>query len=300
MKKLTVIIPFLNEGAEVEKTVASVLSTASGSVDVILINDASTDGYAYRAVAERHGCRYVEHIRRAGVAASRDEGVRLAQTPCVLLLDAHMELYDRGWDDNITALLCSNTNALLCAQTQALLPDRTAKGVSSCEGARVDYAAGIKARWQPAGSAVRQQGNLCEVECVLGAAYAMRKDYYELLHGLRGLRSYGADEEFLSLKVRWAGGRCLLVKGWVAGHIYRAGAPAPYASSSVDSCYNRLLIAELLYAGAAQRQLLLWIEQRYREAYPEAYGRIMASYGWVMRERAYLWNIFNFKNKLEQ
>jgi glycosyltransferase involved in cell wall biosynthesis len=290
---LSIIIPFINEGAEVEKTVASIKATATGSPDIILVNDGSTDGYAYRAVAERYGCRYVEHAERWGVAASRDHGVKLAETAYVLLLDAHMEMYGRGWDARIAALLASHQRVLLCAQTVSLSANRAVKRRSTCEGACVDYAAGIRARWSVARSAGNQHGNLCEVECVLGAAYAMRKDYYDLLHGLQGLRSYGADEEFLSAKVRWSGGRCLLVKDWIAGHIYRSGnTAAPFVHYAVDGCYNRILIAELLYTGAAQRQLLGWIEQRYKEVFPEAYSRVMASYGWVAQERAYLWNIF--------
>lgn len=45
MKRLTVIIVFLNEGAEVYNTVASIRENSSiDEVDIMLINDASDDG----------------------------------------------------------------------------------------------------------------------------------------------------------------------------------------------------------------------------------------------------------------
>ena len=47
-KYLTVIIPFLNEGEEVVMTVKSVRETAGDKVDIITINDCSTDGFPYR------------------------------------------------------------------------------------------------------------------------------------------------------------------------------------------------------------------------------------------------------------
>lgn len=47
-KYLTVIIPFLNEGEEVVMTIKSVRETAGDLVDVITINDCSTDGFPYR------------------------------------------------------------------------------------------------------------------------------------------------------------------------------------------------------------------------------------------------------------
>lgn len=45
------------------------------------------------------------------------------------------------------------------------------------------------------------------------------------LRGLEGLRNYGADEQFISLKVWCEGGRCTLLKDVVIGHIYRKRAP---------------------------------------------------------------------------
>jgi Glycosyl transferase family 2. len=38
---LSIIIPFLNEGKEVENTVESIISTIKGKVEIILINDCS-------------------------------------------------------------------------------------------------------------------------------------------------------------------------------------------------------------------------------------------------------------------
>lgn len=52
MKKLSVIIPFLNEGAEIEQTIIEIKRTAGESVDIVLVNDASTDGYDYVSIAK--------------------------------------------------------------------------------------------------------------------------------------------------------------------------------------------------------------------------------------------------------
>ncbi|MDR0938509.1 MAG: glycosyltransferase [Mediterranea sp.] len=55
MNKLTIIISFLNEGEEVERTVSGIRSTVRDTVDIILINDASDDGYHYEEVALKIG-----------------------------------------------------------------------------------------------------------------------------------------------------------------------------------------------------------------------------------------------------
>jgi glycosyltransferase involved in cell wall biosynthesis len=282
-KELTIVIPFLNEGVEVEKTVGSVQRTAAASPDIILINDGSTDGYGYRAVAEGYGCRYVEHGERRGVAASRDEGVALAETPYILLLDAHMEMYGEGWDRRVGQLLAANPRAVLCSQTQPLTAAREKKGAPRSFGAHFDFTDGVNVRWSYRDA--HPNIPVCEVEAVLGAAYAFRKEYYERLHGLRGLQGYGADEELLSLKVRREGGQCLLVKDWVTGHIYRNGGSPPFARSSVDACYNRLLIAELFFEGEAKDKVLCGLRKRYGGSYAGA-ARMLGERGdFVASER---------------
>ena len=50
-KEMTVIIPFLNEGIEVGETIKSIKSHTTIPFDIILINDASTDGYNYGQIA---------------------------------------------------------------------------------------------------------------------------------------------------------------------------------------------------------------------------------------------------------
>jgi hypothetical protein len=239
----------------------------------------------------------------------------MAETPYFLLLDAHMEMYGKGWDKRVTALLESEPRALVCARSIMLSPERVA-GTVVTHGAHIAFSEGIRARWNRAYEI--PEGNVVEVECPLGAAYAMRKDYYERLHGLQGLRGYGGDEEFLSLKIRWEGGRILLVRDWTAGHIYGgqrnasantsananagdSGATAAqrFRRSAVDGCYNRIVIAELLFSGDTRHQLLVWIEKRYGESYLRAYDRVMAGYCWVEREREYLQDVFKQGHQAE-
>ena len=102
MKKLTLIITFLNEGFEVYKTIDSFRNSTSIPFDIILINDGSTDGYNYKEIADYFGAKYVEHTIRKGAASSRDEGVSLCSTKFFLLIDAHMRVYQSDWIPQIT------------------------------------------------------------------------------------------------------------------------------------------------------------------------------------------------------
>lgn len=48
--KLTVLIRFMNEGEEVAATVRDVRRTAGERVDILVVNDCSTDGYDYKKI----------------------------------------------------------------------------------------------------------------------------------------------------------------------------------------------------------------------------------------------------------
>jgi glycosyltransferase involved in cell wall biosynthesis len=264
--ELTVIIPFLNEGAEVGKTLASIRETATGNPEIILINDASSDGYDYAAVARQYDCRYIEHQERMGVAASRDEGVELAETPFILLLDAHMEFYKSGWDLELVNILIANPESILCCQTRVLRETRE-NVKKDCKGFGARLSLGskdlFKCVWNMIDHAPEEA--VIEVPVVLGGAYAARKAYWQHLHGLRGLVYYGMDEELISLKCWIEGGRCLLLKDMVAGHIYRKA--FPYEVKSEQVLNNKIFIIELFFDGDMKQELFRRLKAHYSEPF---------------------------------
>lgn len=71
-KQLTVIISFLNEGYEVERTVSSVLEFAEDKVDILVINDGSNSLYNYEEMLRSYPhVKYVKNESRHGVTVCR-------------------------------------------------------------------------------------------------------------------------------------------------------------------------------------------------------------------------------------
>lgn len=58
-RKLTVIVPFLNEGIEVAKTVDSVCQYAQNQVDILVINDASNYLHDYEEMLKPYPITYI-------------------------------------------------------------------------------------------------------------------------------------------------------------------------------------------------------------------------------------------------
>lgn len=249
---LTIIIPFLNEKEEVEITVKEIRKTVGNTVDIIVINDASIDGFPYGESLSLYEVHYILNLERKGVAACRDLGVQLCQTPYFLLLDAHMRFYDNLWAEKIICELKSNDRQLLCCQTRFLHRDKnTGKVLISTEcpqtyGAYSPF--DKKVIWPDISWNLKEQKpgeNKEEIPCVLGAGYSASKRYWTYLKGLEGLRYYGSDESYISFKVWLEGGKCVLLKDVIIGHIYRT--VAPYQTINKDYIYNQIFIARQLF-----------------------------------------------------
>lgn len=247
--KLTVIIPFLNEGIEVANTVRSIRATVGNSVDIIVINDQSTDDYAYEPELRDYQVYYWLNQRRLGVARSRDLGVSLCRTPYFLLLDGHMRFYDGNWCECIVRHLSDDDRRVLCAQTKCLKKEDGEVKEGSDTPAFGAYMPLHKEQCWPdiAWNHKERKKNydIEEIGFVLGAGYAASKRYWLHLRGLSGLIHYGSDEAYLSMKVWLEGGSCLLLKNVVIGHIYRQ--KAPYQMFGARRTYNNLMISQLLF-----------------------------------------------------
>jgi glycosyltransferase involved in cell wall biosynthesis len=286
--ELTVIIPFCNEGDEVWRTVFSLRGSCTRNVQVILVNDASTDGFDYESVARATGSRYIRNAERMGVAGSREAGVAACQTPYFMLLDAHCQFYRHGWDEALVQLMRENPRSVACCRTKFLWKSRGKEiaGKPVCWGAH--FNGDVCAAWNVASPTPDKEP--AEVPCLLGGAYVSSKEYWQRLHGLQGLREYGRDEEFISLKVHAEGGRVLCAANVVVGHIFRD--KFPYATCTVNVAYNQLLIAELVAPPEIREHMLAVNAGYYKGAYEAAQKIAAENAAWMAREKKYLRGIF--------
>lgn len=289
MSIISIIIPFLNEKEEVELTLKSLFEHTDIPVDVILINDASDDRYDYDILEKKYGVTYIKNTSRLGVAKCRDLGISKVQTPYFLLLDAHMRFYDKSWAKMVLAELERDKHTLLCCQSvvirkvcNELLEQPELKAYGAYMNIHPDSTEFLNVNW------INSQDThevVEEIPCVLGAAYACHKAYWEYLRGLNGLNQYGLDEQFISIKVWLSGGTCKLLNNVFIGHIYRTY--APYQVDSVDMLYNKMLIVELLCPNHIKYQYFSVLKRERKNLYHKAYSMLQEKKVWIDSQRAY-------------
>lgn len=296
-KKLTIIIPFRNENIQVYKTVRNLNRHCNPeNFDIICLNDCSDDGIDYsEKLAEFSNVRYLLNEERLGVAGARDKGVAMAETDYILLLDGHMRVFS----DVLTPLLehlDNSNNTLFCLQTRVMKKEdgniyidrRTPLG----RGARICFDLEKPFHFlNPEWEYLRSQDFLSDtidIPCVLGAAYATRRDYYLQLHGLNGLSQYGSDETLLSMKVWMSGGRCVLLRELEIAHLYRKKSPCGINRRAVY--YNRMVCAELFLPEEIRQKYYKSLQ--IRPFFSDLWTLMETIRPEIEREREYLHNLF--------
>ena len=90
MASVTVVIPVRNGADTLDECLDAVLSDGIDDLEVIVVDDRSTDGS--KDIAERHGARVVGMEGRHGPAACRNRGAREATGDVVVFLDADIRV----------------------------------------------------------------------------------------------------------------------------------------------------------------------------------------------------------------
>jgi glycosyltransferase involved in cell wall biosynthesis len=87
---LSVVIPYFNMGAYIDETITSILNSSYKNIEIILVNDGSTDpatNEVLNRIGEHQAIRVI-HQQNSGVAAARNNGIASAQGEIIALLDA--------------------------------------------------------------------------------------------------------------------------------------------------------------------------------------------------------------------
>lgn len=232
--ELTCVIVFANEGLEVENTVKSIRATSDKRLPIILIDDASDDGYDYKSIAKKFNCTYHKNEVRLGSAGSKNLGGNLVRTSYLCFFDAHQRLFHRGWDTFAINILRDHPNWLLSPRTSYMRlseyypycieeeawSEKQAKGVSM--GCKLIFNGGFAYEPKWADKIIDKVDPVSTpCSCVLGACYVMTKIHWDNMIGLEGLSIYGLEEPFMSIKTWLLGGQCRIIKNWSVGHLYR-------------------------------------------------------------------------------
>lgn len=267
MEKLSIVMPFLNEGEEPYRTVESIHETApEGSFEIVAVEDKADPSAIIAAPYDFSRWPAVKHVPprdvRLGVDGSRSMGVLHASHPTVVLIDAHMRFRKDGWLPRLVDAVRSKPDCMFCTACGAMGHgvDRVEDIVTVYRGATLMLANDFSdaAFVMPDGSKkvarevfepkwLRENPGTeptQEIPCILGAVYAFDRQHFINIRGLNGLTGWGSSEPCLSLKTWLAGGTSYLLNDLIVGHVFRDN--SPYATAVWHLVFNKLLLLRTL------------------------------------------------------
>lgn len=130
---VSVVIPCYNCGRFIEETLQSVLEQTYPAIEVIVIDDGSTDDSVERIKAMPAASR-IQLVSQpnAGVSAARNRGIKMATGQYVAVLDADDWMYPSNIEKKVAALLRDESDFVY---SQAEVTDETLQPVKIFMGA---------------------------------------------------------------------------------------------------------------------------------------------------------------------
>lgn len=259
MKKLTIVMPFLNEGYEPINTILSINNTTDPTqIQIIAICDAPVYEYEEK-IKEFSNVTFIKNQHTIGVDASRSMGINLTQTDAVLIIDAHMRFSADDWVNKIHDAVMSGPKTLWCTRSLVLhntmteeelnpLIDVASVNRKYSVGAKLYYLQDSKTpfhlKWAENSSFLTETDGY--LSCVLGANYAGNTEWLKSIRSFEGLMSWGFSEQYISVKNWLLGGDCKGLDTVSIGHIFRPR--APYVTPYKNNVYNMLFTGYTLFS----------------------------------------------------
>jgi glycosyltransferase involved in cell wall biosynthesis len=223
--RASIIIPTCDEGANLGKTVQSCLETTPNlDVEVIVADDASTDGSPEEVKRRFPKVRLARHAARRGVSQTKDFGARWARGDLLVFLDAHCKP-EPGAVERLVAdveelggeAVVSPAIANLDVASWKIDPDQVGHGYAvSLETFEIWWLP-LEAMPPHAGTRFRAQPTF------IGCVAAMSRRLYDRLWGFdTGMLVYGSEDIDFGVRAWLMGHPVLHDLEPVVGHRFRA------------------------------------------------------------------------------
>ena len=255
--ELSIIIPYHNEGIEfIITTINSVKDSIDvDSYEIIVVDDCSTN-----PLEQIEGVTVLRQNENLGVGAAYDRGVKEAKSENLFIMGSDIRFIKNKWASQLVTEIENHPKAFTCTSCIAIskknmnIEERRLQNVVN--GATIlmfhdkksnptqseTFRSIIEAKWLP--RVKNRDIDSVELPCILGAAYGVKKSWFEYVDGWTGHKKWGTLEPMMSLKSWLFGGSCRIATRIETAHIFKEY--GTHGTPQHVLFYNKMLVATLL------------------------------------------------------
>jgi glycosyltransferase involved in cell wall biosynthesis len=191
MARVTAIVPVYNGAATIAEAIDSALAQSYRDLEVIVVNDGSTDATA-EVLRRYEGRIRVIDRKNGGIAAARNTGVAASQSEYLAFLDCD-DIWAPTMVERTVAALDDNRDCVLAYTNCAVIDSDGHDLRSALVGAGVDHAPTLDEM-------------LSRLWPIMPSAVIMRRSIFDACGGFsEEFRSYGFEDVIFWLRVREEG-----------------------------------------------------------------------------------------------
>lgn len=211
--RVSVVIVSRNEGRNLRTTVDAFLRTSPASVEIVVLDDGSTDGSAEFLARRRSPVRLLRS-GGLGVTKARNHGARQARGEAVVFADAHVEP-PAGWLNPLWSALGGRGVGAVAPGTAMMdKPDRKAYGLRLTDS-------DLSTEWLG-----KVRSNPYPAAILPGCFLAMPREVFEATGGFdEGMHTWGMSDIEMSLRMWLLGYELLVVPEIAVPHLFRKKHP---------------------------------------------------------------------------
>lgn len=266
---VSAVIVSHNEGARLRRTIDAMMGTLPRDAEVVVVDDASTDGSADYLHAGYGRVTVIHTTERLGVARARNQGASVAKGRALVFSDAHVEV-DFGWLGPLLETLAKRGVGAV-GPAIAVLGNPAAKGY----GYTLTDAS-MNTRWLGwPGAAPSAVPMLC------GCFFAIRPRLFRSVGGFDpGFEGWGAEDTELSMRLWLLGYECRVVPSVHVSHLFREH--FPYDFDFVTALQNNLRTAFIHFGRPRLERVIARLGAD--QSFPTAMARVLDSDAWERRK----------------
>lgn len=281
MRELSIVMPYFNEGEDfIREVVDNIHDTCDVDHEIIIVDDGGGN------LLNTNGARVLRHSENLGVGAAFDTAMRVADSDNIFLMGCDVRFIKNQWASLMVKEIQENPYSLICTSVVHLdwdnpvLTFELSRQNFVYNGATILVAYGGKngerdilhAHWLPrfsrflepdmevkikalAAYGVVPSDKSYQVPCILGAAYGVRKGWYNYIDGFWGHKKWGTLEPYISLKSWMFGGNCIVAPHIETAHKFKTSGE----KDAVCLAYNAMLIPWLLFETKDKNKLIDWM-----------------------------------------